>query len=95
MFKNGLLILFVFINLFINVQAESHASGIVQKVSLMSGIIEINNIEYKVDMGNTRLISGMHSLDLGLLEVGELVHYIYEGDVLIELELAKPFEFQS
>lgn len=95
MFRRGLLVLFLCVSLFSNVHAESRASGIVQAVSLDKGIIEINNIEYRVEMSKTALISGMHSLDLDLLEVGVLVNYIFEGYLLIELELVKPFEFQS
>lgn len=95
MFRRGLLILFLCVNFFLNVYAESSALGIVQKVSLEQGIIEINNIEYRIDQDRTVLISGVHSLDLGVLEKGVLVNYIVEGYLLIEIRLVKPFEFQS
>ena len=95
MIKKTLLTMLATLILFANVGAETSAVGIVQHVSLEQSIIEINDVEYRVDMDRTVLISGMHSLDLALLEEGSLVSFVIEKGILIEIKLVEPYDFNS
>jgi len=95
MIKKILLITILFFTFIANSQAESMATGIIQNISIENNSIEINNIEYRVDSEQTTLISGMHTLDLELLEVGNRVNFLLKGNLIIEMQLTTPYEFNS
>jgi len=96
MIKKIIILANVFLMLSIhNVHADLSSTGTIQRVDLEARIVEINNIEYQIETNKTALISGQHILDLNMLEKGNLVNFKLKGNLLIEIILITPFEFQS
>jgi len=95
MIKKILLISILFFTFIANSPADSMASGIIQAISIENNSIEINNLEYRMDSEQTTLISGMHTLDLELLEVGNRVKFLLKGDLIIKIQLTTPYAFTS
>ncbi len=77
-----------------NVQAGTRNSGIIEDIDLENGLVQINNMNYKLQEGKTRLISGEHKLNLRLLERGSRVDFVIENSLVTEIRLKTPYVFR-
>ena len=77
------------------VHAEVLLRGVVNHINLEGGVVNINETDYKIQQGKTELISGVHSLDLDLLKVGDDVKFILDRYLVTEIKLVKPYVFND
>ncbi len=77
------------------VSAEIAIRGIVEKIDLEKGMVVINGIQYKIQPGETKLISGEHVLNLDSLAQGSGVHFLSDGVFVKEIRLATPHVFKD
>ena len=77
------------------VQAERSLRGTVNKVDPENGYIVINNIQYRMKPGKTKVASGEHLIDIGLLRQGMRVTFIADTNFATEIKLITPVEFMD
>ena len=78
-----------------NVQAERSLRGTVNKVDLEGGHIVINNIQYRMVPGKTKISSGEYLIDVGLLRPGMRVTYTPDTTLVTEIRLITPLEIKD
>ncbi len=77
------------------VQAERSLRGTVNKVDSENGHIVINNIQYRMVPGKTKVSSGEFLIDIGLLRQGMEVTFIPDTTLVTEIRLRTPIEFKE
>jgi len=77
------------------VQAERSLRGTVNKVDPENGYIVINNIQYRTEPGKTKVASGEHMIDIGLLRQGMKVTFIPDNTLVTEIRLRTPIEIKE
>ena len=80
-----------------NVQAVSGTrsnGGVVENIDLANGLVQINSINYQIQEGKTRFISGEHKLRLKSLKIGSRVTFTNEESLVTEIKLKTPYVFR-
>ena len=93
--KNLLTITIALLMMIGTVQAERSLRGTVNKVDTENGHIVINNIQYRMVPGKTKISSGEFLIDIGLLRQGMKVTFILDNTLVTEIRLRTPIEFKE